>query len=333
MQKQLRWSLRPYLTPTLRISVENLVEKDYAGGDYLVSNAAYRPTNSVERFVVYNGKIARLTRSYNSSLPVPIVKPDDNRNVRMAALSMSGGRSYAALVVNERRGRMALKAGAAGTGEQASLVRTPLPAPVGRPVWGRSLLGADASTVGLIPAGGRLYSFEGDGTGLNEVDWPDRPGPITAVAIAPDARRVALLANGQLWVAGLTVGDGVQLSSPHPVHTLLSGLTAVDWSSEGFLVVAGVRPDSKRVAIMEVSIDGAAQTYRLQDLGTREVPYLTAMPANPTRGEETSGAIAYLQGNAAYDEVEPDRITVGDLAERIEDPPEGVFPGAPFFLN
>jgi hypothetical protein len=333
LQKQLRWSLRPYLTATLRLTVENQVERDYVGSDYLSSNAAYRTSDQPERFVVYNSKIARLARSYNSSLPVPIVKPDDNRAVRMAALSVSGGRSYAALVVNESRGRLALKAGAAGTGEQATLRRTPLPLPVGRPVWGRSLLGADNGTVGLIPAGGNLYAFEGDGTGFAEVEWTGRPGAITAVAIAPDARRVALLAGGHLYVAGLNVGDGVQLSEPHPVHTVLSGLTAVDWSSEGYLVVSGVRPDSQRVAIMEVSIDGAAQTYRLQDLGSNPVTYLTAMPANPTRGEETSGAIAYVQGNAAYDEVEPDRITVGDLAERVENPPEGVLPGAPFFVN
>jgi hypothetical protein len=37
--------------------------------------------------------------------------------------------------------------------------------------------------------------------------------------------------------------------------------------------------------------------------------------------------------NAAYDEVNPDRIEVTDLAEQVTDPPKDVLPGAPFFLN
>lgn len=333
LQKQLRWSLRPDPSVTLRLTIENQVEKDYSGTDYLSSNPAYRTVAEPERFVIYNGRIARLNRSYNPSLPVPIIKPDDNRNVRMAALSTAGGRSYAALVVNERRGRTALKAGTAGSGEQATLQRTLLPSPVSRPVWATSLLGTDTGSFGLIAAGGDLWSFEADGSGLRKVEWPARPGPVTAVAVAPDARRVALLAGGELWVAAMTVGDGVQLSPPRVVNTVLKELTAVDWSSEGFLVVAGVRTDSGRVAVMEVSIDGSAHSFRLDDLGSNKVTYLTAVPANPGRGEETSSAVAYVQGANAYDEVNPDRIEVSDLAEPVENPPKDVLPGAPFFLN
>jgi hypothetical protein len=333
LQKQLRWSLRPNLPNTLHLTVEHQEEKDYTGTDYLTSNAAYRTTAEPERFVVYNGQIRRLARSYNSSQPVPILKAEDNRGVRMAAMSTSGSRSYVALVVNESGGKQALKVGAAGTGEQATLRRIPLSGTVGRPVWGKSLGGADSGTTGLITAGGKLYSFAADGSNFSAVEWPGGPGHITAVAVAPDARRVALLAGGRLYVAALSGGDGAQLSSPHVVHTELREPTAVDWSSEGLLVVAGVRTDSQRVAIMEVSIDGAAQTERLPDLGSNPVTYLTAVPANPTRGEETSGAIAYVLDNAAYDEVNPGPIEVTDLAEQVTDPPKDVLPGAPFFLN
>jgi hypothetical protein len=332
LQKQLRWSLRSNLPGTLHLTVEHQVEKDYTGTDYLTSNAAYRTTAEPERFVVYNAQIRRLARSYNSGQPVPIVKPQDNQGVRMAAMSTSGNRSYAALVVNESGGKQALKVGTAGPGEQATMRRIPLSGTVGRPVWGKSLGGAEG-TIGLITAGGKLYSFAADGTNFRAVEWPGGPGPISAVAAAPDAHRVALLAGGRLYVAALSNSDGPQLSSARVVHTELRDLTAVDWSSEGLLVVAGVRPDSRRVAIMEVSIDGASQTSRLPDLGSNPVTYLTAVPANPTRGEETSGAIAYVLDNAAYDEVNPDQLEVGDLAETVTNPPKDVLPGAPFFLN
>jgi hypothetical protein len=282
--------------------------------------------------VVYNGQIRRLARSFNFSQPVPGLKPEDNRSVRMAAISTSGNRSYVALVVNESRGRQALKVGAAGTGGQATLRRIPLPGAAGRPVWAKALGGAEG-TIGLITAGGKLYSFAADGSNFGTVEWPGGPRQVTAVAVAPDARRVALLAGGRLYVAALSSSDGTVLSSPYVVHTELQGLTAVDWSSEGLLAVAGVRTDSQRVAISEVSIDGAAQNLRLPDLGSNSVTYLTAVPANPTRGEETSGAIAYVLSDSAYDEAKPDPIEVGDLAEPVTDPPKGVVPGAPFFLN
>lgn len=334
LQKQLRWSLRSYLPATLHLNVEHKREMDYSGTDYLTSNAAYRIDADPERFVVYNGQVRRLARSANSSQPVPMLKAEDNRAVAMAAMSTSGTRSYVALVVNESGGKRVLKVGAADAGQQAVLRRIPLSGAVSRPVWGKSLGGTDNDdTIGLVAAGGKLYSYAADGSGFGAVEWPGGPGGITAVAAAPDARRIALVARGQLYVAALSSGDGPQLSSPHVVRTDLRDLTAVDWSSEGLLVVAGVRRDAQRVAFLEVSIDGAAQDLRVADLGSNPVTYLTAVPANPLRGADTSGAIAYVLGNQAYDETDPDPIAVGDLAEAVPNPPKNVEPLAPFFLN
>jgi hypothetical protein len=84
---------------------------------------------------------------------------------------------------------------------------------------------------------------------------------------------------------------------------------------------------------MDVSVDGATQTSRLSDLGSNPVSYLAALPANPTGGPETSGAIAYMLSGDAYDELNPDKIGVDDLAQPVTDPPQGVLPSAPFFLN
>ena len=332
LQKQLRWSLRPNLTTTLELRVEHQSDMRYSDDGYLAQNPAYRQVDEPERFVVYKGQVHRLARSDRAGQAVPAIAPAANRNIRMAALAASGNRTYAALVVNES-GRQVLRVGAAGTGEQATLRRIVLPAPIGRPVWAKSPVGADAGTTGLVTAGGKLYSFNADGSGLTRVEWPGGPGNISAVAVAPDAHRVALLAGGRLYLAALSSSDdGTQLSAPHVVRTMLSGLTAVDWGSETLLVVAGVRPDSRRVAMMDVSIDGAGQTDRLADLGSKTITYLSTLPANPA-GDDAPTAVAYVLNDQAYDELHPDRLETADLADPPADPEAGVLPGAPFFLN
>jgi Lipoprotein LpqB beta-propeller domain len=332
LQKQVRWSLRPNLPGTLALSVEHQPEHRYTGTDYLAQNSAYRQIDQPERFVVYTGQVRRLARSYRADQPVPVLAPAVNRNIRMAALATAGRRTYAALVVNEAGGKQALRVGSAADGEQATLRRIGLPLPIGRPVWAKSPVGADAGTTGLIAAGGRLYSFAADGT-RRQVEWPGGPGNITGVAVAPDAHRVALVAGGRLYVAALNTGaDGTQLSEQYVIHTILRDVTVADWGSEGTLVVAGVRSDSRRVAIMDVSIDGASQTDRLADLGSNRVTYLATLPANPT-DEETSNAVAYVLDNAAYDEVNPDRLQAGDLADPPANPPANVLPTMPLFLN
>ncbi len=334
LQKQLRWSLRP-LPGALELTIERQASRRYVGNDYLASNAGYRQITEPERFVVYAGQVRRVARSYNADQPVPVIAPEANKNVRMAALSSSGSRSWAALVVNESRGKRVLRVGAAGLGEHAALRRIVLPAPIGRPVWAKSPVGADGGTAGLVTAGGKLWTFSAEGTSVQQVKWTGAPrGGISAVAVAPDAHRVAVLAGGQLYVAALSSNeDGPQLLSARIVRTELSDLSAVDWSSETLLAVAGRRPDTSRVAIIDVSIDGATQTRRLSDLGSSPVDYLAALPASATSGGATSGAIAYVQGGAAYDEVNDDRIGVDDLAEPVSNPPQGVLPDAPFFLT
>ncbi len=334
LQKQLRWSLGPDLRGALELTVEQQFDRRrYTGTDHLASNPAYRQVAEPERFVVYGGRIHRLNRSYNANQPVPVIKPEANKGVVTAAVSYAGSRVWAALVVDESRGRKALWVGAAAPAQQADLRRIGgLPAQLGRPSWARSPQGSDAGTVGLIPAQGKLYRFRPGGASAAEVGWPGRPRGITAVAVAPDAHRVAVLAAGRLYVAALTGDeDGTQITEARPIATRLTGLTAVDWSSEGMLVVAGKQPDSNRSAITGVSIDGAIQTDRISDLGSNPVTHLAALPAGPT--QSGTGAIAYVLNGVAYDEVNPDRIGVDDLAEPVADPPPGVLPSAPFFLN
>jgi hypothetical protein len=333
--RQLQWSLRPNPAPELELRFDNQVQGTFSGSDYLTSNPAYRFADRPERFVVYDGRIHRLAQSVNPDQPVPLVTNEVNRNVRSAALTSGAERSYAALVAGEG-GRQVLRVGTAMTGQAPIFRRAVLPGAAGRPVWATTPSGADTSAaVGLIVVAGRIHSF-GANAVTRLVDWQGGPARVTGVSVAPDGHRVAVVAGGRLYLSILTTaGNGMQLSPPRPIRVLLRDLTAVDWSSEGSVVVAGVVGATNRVAITDVSIDGAVQTDRQPDLGAERITHLVAYPANPaTTTSGDANAVAYVADGVAYDVVTgPKRIGVADLAAPVPSPADGELPTAPFFLN
>ena len=339
LRRQLQWSLRPLLPKTLELKIGHADPSRYSDTDYLTSNFAYRLADSPERFVVFDSRVRRLAGSSAETEPIPVVSSTDNRNVRTAALSKSDSEDFAALVVNEASGKESLRVGSARPGQQAPLTKVALPAPIGHPSWAVTPVDRRADAVGLVPANGALYSFTASGE-AQPVDWAGAaPAKITAVSIAPDGHRVALLAGGLLYLTTLTTsGDGLQLSGDvQPIRTLLlSEITAVDWSSEGWLAVAGVKPASAggRVTVMDITLDGAQSSDRVSDLGDVRVTYLTAYAANPTTTSQHADSVSYVAGNDAYDALPTAvKITTSQLAEQVTNPPAGAVPTAPFFLN
>ena len=337
LRRQLQWSLRPLLPKTLELKIGHADPGRYSDTDYLTSNFAYRLADSPERFVVFDSRVRRLAGSSAETEPIPVVSSTDNRNVRTAALSKSDSEDFAALVVGESGGKESLRVGSARLGQQAPLTKVALPAPIGHPSWAVTPVGRRTDAVGLVPANGALYSFTATGE-AQQVDWASAPAKITAVSIAPDGHRVAVLAGGRLYLTTLTTsGDGLQLFDPQPIRTLLlSEITAVDWSSEGWLAVAGVKPASAggRVTVMDITLDGAQSSDRVSDLGDVRVAYLTAYPANPTTTSQHADSVSYVAGNAAYDALPTAvRITTSQLAEQVTNPSAGAVPTAPFFLN
>lgn len=335
LELQLRWSLRPELQTALELNIEHQPPQVFTGNDYLASNAAYKETAQLQRFVVYEGQVRRLARSYRSSEPVPALTAATNKNIQMVSYGQSTTRTYVAAVGGDSNGKPALRVGSSATTQPATMQTISLPRPIGRPVWAVSPpVGTADGTVGLVPAGGRLYSYTPDGTGVAAVAWPGGPGGITSVAVAPDARRVALVAGGRLYLATMTNDNGVQLSAPVSIQTLLTQLTAVDWTSESTLVVAGTSAENNRSAIMDVSIDGAAQTNRVRDLGSTPVNYLVASPSSPGNSDDVAAPVAYVLGSAAFDEARPDRIDPKDLAVPVPNArADAPLPTAPAFLG
>jgi hypothetical protein len=337
LRRQLMWSLQPGLLPrTLELRIGSQDQNDYDSTDYLDSNEAYRLADTPERFVIYNGQIRRISGGPSATEAVPVIKPDANKSVQAAAIATANNRRYAALVVNAA-GKHELRVGGATIGEQADLARVSLPGgSPGQPVWAITADDPQTGGVGLIAVGGRLYSFTSDGAAVTAVSWPGPAGLIAAMGVAPDGRRLAVVVGGRVYVAGLSIsGDGLQISNPRQVLTAdLRQVTAVDWSSETWLVVAGSRADRNRVGIVDLPMDGSASIGRIEDIGSESVSYLAAYPARPLTSSTIAGTVEYVANGATFDVLtNPVRIGIGNLADPVPNPPNGVVPTAPFFLR
>jgi hypothetical protein len=335
LRRQLMWSLRPNLPRFLELKVGHQVEGDWDQRDYLNSNPSYRLAQDPERFVVYDGQIRRLSSSAYNTEPVPVLAPATNRGIRRAALAETESRAYAAVVAAEGK-KQTLRVAAAPLGQQAGLRTVNLTGALGQPVWAVTPQEPPGGAIGLITVAGRLYSFGAGGGAPHEIDWPGGgPPAVSTVAVAPDGHRVALIVGGRLYLSVLvTGGDGLQLGAPQQIQTPMKALTAVDWSSEGWLVLAGTSKVNNRVAIMDMTIDGVQVITRLTDLGNEPVTYLTAYPANPIDGGPTSNSVAYTTASGAFDALaDATRITPADLSQPVTNPPAGVVPTVPLFQH
>jgi hypothetical protein len=341
LRDQLQWSLGNLAPPTLELRIGHQNPVTYTDNGYLASNPGYRLADTPEQFVIYNGVIRRLSDSPQSVSPVPLLKPEANKGIQTAALSTSSTHTFAAVVTGSKTAGV-LRVAAAPHGSQAELrVVKGLSGTLGHPDWAVTAPGGADGATGLITADGKLYSFSADGS-ARPVEWQGGvPGPVSAVSVAPDGVRVALVAGGQLYRAVLTTsGDGVALAGAErlvPPGVRSGSVTAVAWSSEGWLAVAGALTLNGRFTVMDVTVDGVLSFTRLPDIGTDKVKYLTAYPANPRSGEEYSDTESYVAGSKdeAWNIVgDPVKITVAGLAAgQGGTAAPGVTPTAPFFLD
>ncbi|WP_433301177.1 LpqB family beta-propeller domain-containing protein [Actinoplanes sp. CA-030573] len=335
LRRQIQWSFRQLGPHTIALKIGHADPIRYSSTDYYGSNPAYRLADQPERFVIYNNTVRRMARSTHATDRIPVLKDADNKGIASAAMSSSDTHTYLAAVTSGKAPK--LRVAAARTGEQADLRDVPgIAGTLGRPVWATTAGGDPSNAIGLIIAGGRLYSFTADGARAKPIDWQGSPGAVTAVSVAPDGYRVAIVSGGRLYRAVLDPGgDTLSMSGPQQlVPPTFSSVTAVAWSSETFLAVAGVREDSPRYAVIDVTADGALPYTRLADIGNRAVTYLTAYPSNPVTRGENSDLESYEAAGSAWDIIgEPSKIETVDLAGAPASPAPGVSPIAPFFLT
>ncbi|MEU4694362.1 hypothetical protein [Actinoplanes sp. NPDC023714] len=341
LRRQIQWSLRPLMPDNLALKIGHQEPNNYYGTDYLTSNAAFRLESRPERFAVYGGKIVRLSETPRAVQAIPGVPPQANKDVRAAALSTSAAHTYAALVTGTGT-KQTLRVGVTLTssGADATLREvTGLPDRVGYPVWAMTSTGTrPQDSIGLIISNGQLYGFRADGGAARPVQLAGVSGALSAITVAPDGHRVAIVAGGRLYRAVLAIsGDGVSLSEAELLRPPLQTVTAAGFSGEGWLTVAGVGLGG-RVTVLDVTVDGALQDPRLPDLGDDAVTYVTAYPANPANQTSTelgnADYVSYTTADAAWDALSTAvRIDPDDLAEPPGDQPPNVVPTAPFFLN
>jgi hypothetical protein len=308
---QLRWSLRTGSGTDLPVQLRvDQVQKLFTEDTYLAANPAYRSGREPLRYCVLQGRV----RPLGGAPSAPQVPARWNSQVLRAAFGRDGDRTLIALLRSGSGGRVVLDVGGA-SGRVDALSRVELPGQatgraLGQPVW---LPGAPETALVLVD--GQLLAFRATGGAARQVQRT--PGQITSYAVPPDGRRLAYVSGGRLYVAPLLrVGGTVAVGEPRQeVPTSLSTVTAVGWSQQDWLVVAGRRSDTL-VAFQDITVDGATQgTPRGGQFGTQLVSHLVASADDPANGRG-AGQVMYMVANGlSYELYSQERqLTAADVA-------------------
>jgi len=183
----------------------------------------------------------------------------------------------AAFVTEDEFGRRTLQLVTNGESRPIDL-QLPANSELGRPFF------VPGTDVLLVPTGGpngRLMAVSvSDGTTSEVATGGPLPG-VSAAAVSPDGRRVAVVANGALYVAPLTVSAGtVTIGSATRPRQLLAGqltATTVTWTAESWLLVAGTRGDDQP-ALWRVTSDGVVADDLSGTMGDLLVDDLVCWP-------------------------------------------------------
>ncbi len=319
---QLAWSLLDYelLKNELELKIQNQSRKIANAAAYRRDNPVYRVTGRPVRYCVY---AAAVRACAGTAARVPIA-PEFNRGIISAGLARQDDRTRVALVSGAGKGRKLLVGN--GIPLASTFHVSQSFATMGRPVW---LKGADPENpVGLVVADGRLYRFDARAA---PVEVPIPNGKVTAMGASLDGHRIAFIAGGVLHVAALTVDDGaVNIGPARRLATSLRELSAVDWTGENTLALAGSNP-AGRATIFQLSVDGVSESPLVNSGGGAPITHLAAFPANPV-DRVSSGSVLYEANEVAYSAGEP--IGPEQVVLEAASPTPGTQgnPTAPFYL-
>jgi hypothetical protein len=265
---------------------------------------AYPISDTPQRYAIEDGVVHRLSGPPSADLP-PLAA-EINRDIAMAAFTTGGAQTRAAVVVASEGGPVLRVGQAPGTVTALRTVGGVPRSPTSRPVWLPRPEG-----LGLIAANGRLYQFDAAG-GSSLVH--DIPGGVSAVAVAPDGNRIALVAGGRLYVIPITVSSKVvRVHDVRLITTSLTGLTAVAFSGENRLVVAG-QQSKGRPAMVDISVDGGVELYRVNDT-IQSVTMIAAFPENPVSDARNQPVMFEANGTAYRAVVSPEEIGRSEIAD------------------
>ncbi|MCL6641186.1 MAG: GerMN domain-containing protein [Candidatus Rokubacteria bacterium] len=209
-------------------------------------------------------------------LAVPLPDP-------VVAAAIRTDRPMGAFVLENDFGRRSLHIVSGGQTRPVNL-SLPASAELGRPSF---VPGTDLVVVPTGGPDGRLVSVSTTTGAVTEAS--NRFSGVTAAAVSPDGRRVAIIAGGEVYVAPLIVANGsVTVGSNN--RQLLAGrltATAVTWTSDSWLLVAGSR-ESDEPTLWRVTADSVIATDVYGNLGASPLRILdlVSWPAWTTARQE-----------------------------------------------
>lgn len=290
LMTQLRWSLRPNYTGPIDLQiVGNSANVDSTSTDYIAANpTTRRQEDPPDRYAVYGGRVVPV-QPPGGGPTIPqlpdVLRTKDNQRVVSAAISRD--KLDAALVVTAG-GRHVLKICRLSKGTVSVTTTVVSGQDVGRPVFvdGPGGLGV------FVTVDGVLWFVDVDGGQAGRVG-PAGLGRYSAVSVAPDGQRVAMVIGGRAYVALLGAGGGrPQPEHPQLIDAGLTGLVGVAWTRETRLVVA-----TAATVLEEVTVDGALIDTSLPT--TQPVSQIVAYADNPFEGD-SRGPIMYQQGSVSF---------------------------------
>ncbi|HEX6076304.1 MAG TPA: LpqB family beta-propeller domain-containing protein [Micromonosporaceae bacterium] len=316
---QLVWTLDQRMEPGLRLQLQiddrpvpDGLRTTHSRRDFGGFNAVPAQTTDASAYhITDEGQVASLVAG---ELPAVLTGQYQRYNTSVISAALSQNGDLAALVRDPPKdlGGQKLWVGRLSTRYQEV---TDLPAgPIGRPVWVADIGGPLGSL--LVTATGRLYQVDVGKLDVLPVRLTSQVREVTAVSVAPDGHRAALISGGMLYVAGLVQREGVTaIESPRLVTDRFRGAADVAWRGEHTLVVTA--RDPSRGGLWEVGIDGLRVARLLPERGIPD-----QIAAYPTL--QGSGRVLLARDGAVYEFFSSEQA----YPDGREAPPRG---SSPFF--
>jgi hypothetical protein len=279
---QIRWSVhRPSSALGVDLQVAGRSQYKDTGVEYLKANPSQRAGEGApdegRLFAVQDGHVVAVSPDEQS--PSILRQPDYNSNVVLAAVNRPN--NVAALVRREGGGALALWLGRGGAEPAYTRAAIPGATTMSRP----SFIPGTGGRV-LIAVDGTLYEVALDGQ-IRPV--PNAPGGVTAVSVAPDGARVALVTAGGPVVAALdATAAWVSIGPTRSLYvTNLPKIGGIGWLYEDRLVMGG------ESAMVEVAIDnGRVERIAPANLARAQVTELSAVPGSPFEANRGNVVVA-----------------------------------------
>lgn len=258
---QLRWSLLPLYSDAVRLQVNSqAVQASLSSselGTYNLADKDSRREDSAE-YCVANGVV----RPVNSPTNVPaVLSGDDTVNKDVVQAALSRDLNCAALVKTDKSVRQLWVVDGRRSGKPVLSRVTVNGQPLSGQAWSRpAFLPQSGNPRVLVAVDGRLYVVNlPSGQATQQTTIPQTI-PVSAFAVSPDGKRIAVISNGSAWVYSLQIGDGLTLTGQgREIDTGLAECSYIAWSRLERVVVAGRSP-AGNYRLIEVTIDGAIAT-------------------------------------------------------------------------